>query len=124
MRAWANRDLTTTKQKITSALNITTSPAPPPTPVQTPQHSALMAHNSPARVAPREMASIPSTQQSQLLQAMSNFTESLEAMALRNNNQQRQGFRGGCYCCGDPNHSFHQCDVLNNCLEQIKQLQR
>ena len=42
-------------------------------------------------------------------------------MALHNNNQQRPGFRGGCYCCGDPNHSFRQYDVWNNYLKQSGQ---
>ena len=124
MRAWANRDLTTTKQKITSVLNVSAPVAPPPTPItQSLQQTALMAHNPSTSVTQREMVADSTPQHNQLLQAMSNFTDSLEALALRNNQQPRQGFqrRGGCYCCGDPNHSFRQCDIWNNYLKQSGQ---
>ena len=126
MRAWANRDLTSTKQKITSVLHVTSPTVPPTTPIQpSNQQPALLAQNPLTSTAPREIIPEPmTTNQTQLLQAMNTLTNSLEAMAFRNQptQQRRPGNqRGACFCCGSYEHGFRQCDVWNNYLVQSGQ---
>ena len=130
MRAWANRDLQSTKQKLTSVLQVSSPTVPAsssqPPPLPTPQvPQAVMAIQPPtSTVRPQEMTTPSPTHQANLIQAMANLADSFEAMAFRNNqNQPQQGIqrRGGCFCCGDPNHSFRQCEVWKTYLRQSGQ---
>ena len=116
MRAWANRDLQSTKQQLTSVLNVSSPVAPPQSPIlpqQHPQHAHL-ANQPPTSTVPQETSG---DRNNHLIQAMTNLTGSLEAMALRNN---RQG-PGPCFCCGSTNHTFRQCDVWKTYLRQTGQ---
>ena len=116
MKAWANRDTQHTKQKLSDIRQVSHQPLNPvaqtenvPTPSLPPVHNvALTQPSSPA----------PDPAQMQLIQAMTDLTNSFASRP--NNNNRNDSFnnrrRRQCFCCGDPNHGIRQCPVFNEFL--------
>ena len=121
MKAWANRDLKTSKQDIEAVMAVNTpaaTPAPLFTPSNLPQQPtgamtqqpvlATAALPTPARTSPSDPTQL------QLLQAVNSLGSNLNTLLTNRQPPSRRR----CWGCGDTSHGINQCPIFQQFLQQ------
>ena len=119
MKAWANRDLKTSKQDLEAVMAVT-APAPTPAPTLTSPTLQLQRTTraspmpTPAFAQTTAQTSPSDSTQLQLLQAVNSLGSNLNTLfANRQSNNRRR-----CWGCGDASHGINQCPAFQQFLQQ------